>query len=193
MTRTCTPTHLALSGLVIVYWSARRSARADRRRSRLLAVGLRDLADERSPRHIESAVNRAGQRTGVVLEDLDHQRSVVGENHAGLLHAEQARLTLGLAKGARGIDSNVGLIALAERGDRREGGANLERDAGKDQLLASGRLDGGCDFRIVPRVDRGAIDDVHSSYRFHEFGEGRPPHAVAGRGGDDGWDPQHLG
>src|SRR5438874_8817157 len=60
----------------------------------LLDVGLHDLADERSPRHVESAVNGAGQRTGVVLEDLDHQRSVVGENHAGLLHAEQARLTL---------------------------------------------------------------------------------------------------
>src|SRR5438034_8621499 len=74
--------------------TCRRSARADRRRSRLLDVGLHDLADERSPRHVESAVNGAGQRTGVVLEDLDHQRSVVGENHAGLLHAEQARLTL---------------------------------------------------------------------------------------------------
>src|SRR6266480_5044081 len=71
-----------------------------RRRSRLLDVGLGDLADERSPRHVESAVNGAGQRTGVVLEDLDHQRSVVGENHAGLLHAEQARLTLGLAERA---------------------------------------------------------------------------------------------
>src|SRR2546430_607582 len=160
-----------------------------RRRSRLLDVGLHDLADERSPRHVESAVNGAGQRTGVVLEDLDHQRSVVGENHAGLLHAEQARLTLSLAERARGIDSNVGVIALAERGDRREGGANLERNAGKDQLLASGRLDGGRDFRIVPRVDRGAIDDVLSSHHFHEFGEGRPPHAVAGRGGDNGWDP----
>src|SRR5437773_70340 len=72
-------------------------------------------------------------------------------------------------------------------------GLNLERNAGKDQLLASGRLDGGRDFRIVPRVDRGAIDDVLSSHHFHEFGEGRPPHAVAGRGGDNGWDPQHLG
>src|SRR5881392_1651610 len=41
-----------------------------RRRSRLLDVGLGDLADERSPRHVESAVNGAGQRTGVVLEDL---------------------------------------------------------------------------------------------------------------------------
>src|SRR5438034_6635914 len=123
--------------------TCRRSARADRRRSRVLDGGLRDLADERSPRHVESAVNGAGQRTGVVLEDLDHQRSVVGENHAGLLHAEQARLTLSLAERARGIDSNVGVIALAERGERREGGANLERNAGKDQLLASGRLDGG--------------------------------------------------
>ena len=102
-------------------------------------------------------------------------------------------MTLGLAERARGIDSNVGVIALSERGDRREGGADLERDAGKDQLLASGRLNGGCDFRIVPRVDRRAIDDVLSSHRFHELGEGRSPHAVAGRGGDDGWDPQHLG
>src|SRR5256886_16419869 len=126
----------------MVYLSARRAARADRRRSRLLAIGLRDLADERSPRHVESAVNGAGQRTGVVLEDLDHERSVVGEDHPGRLHAEQARLTLGLAERARGIDSSVGVIALAERGDRREGGADLERNAGKDQLFASGRLNG---------------------------------------------------
>src|SRR5207249_7181769 len=117
----------------LVLKRARRSARADRRRSRLLAIGLRDLADERSPRHVESAVNRAGQRTGVVLENLDHERRVVGEDHSGLLHTEQARLTLGLAERTRGIDSNVGLIALAERGDRRESGADLERDTGKDQ------------------------------------------------------------
>src|SRR5436853_4008197 len=85
--------------------------------------------------------------------------------------------------------SDLRFAPPSERGDRREGGANLERNAGKDQLLASGRLDGGRDFRIVPRVDRGAIDDVLSSHHFHEFGEGRPPHAVAGRGGDNGWDP----
>src|SRR5437899_10439170 len=49
----------------LVLKGARRSARADRGTSRLLAIRLRYLADERTLRHLGSAAKRDGQRTGV--------------------------------------------------------------------------------------------------------------------------------
>src|SRR6266540_5302611 len=119
----------------------------------LLAVGVRDLADKHGTGHIESAVDGAGLRSGIVLQDLDHQRGVVGEDDPRLLHAQQAHLALRLAEGAGGVDGDIGIVALADRGNRREGGADLQRNAGEDQLLAAGRLDGGCDPGIVPGID----------------------------------------
>jgi hypothetical protein len=65
-------------------------------------------------------VNCAGLRPGVVLENFDHQRDVVGNDHAGPLHAEQPRLVLGLGERAGGVDGDLGVVAFANRGQLPE-------------------------------------------------------------------------
>jgi hypothetical protein len=46
------------------------------------------LPDEGCERHVECGVELRGDRTAVVLEDLDQRGRVVGQHHAGGLHAQ---------------------------------------------------------------------------------------------------------
>ena len=52
--------------------------------SDLLSVGVRDLTDKLGPPHIHRAVDLAGLRSRVVLEDFHHQGGVIGEDDARL-------------------------------------------------------------------------------------------------------------
>src|SRR5258708_25172511 len=65
---------------------------------RLLAVSLRDLPDELRPGHVDGAID--GPRLGarIVLEDFHHQCGVIGEDHAGLQHAQKSDLSFSLAE-----------------------------------------------------------------------------------------------
>ena len=51
---------------------------------RLLAVGLRDLPHELGPGHVNGAVDGPSLRPRIILEDLHHQRGVVGKDYTGL-------------------------------------------------------------------------------------------------------------
>jgi len=76
------------------------------------------------------------------------------------LHAQQAGLVLGLVEGARGVDCDVGVVAIADGRDRRERRAHFEGDSGDDEFARAGGLDGVADALVVPGVDRGAVDDL---------------------------------
>src|SRR5579859_6520154 len=78
-----------------------------RLRSFAFSVGARDLSHQNGPRHVDGTIDGTCFRTRIVLEDLDQERAIVGKNHARLLHAKQARLALGLAERAGGIDRHV--------------------------------------------------------------------------------------
>src|SRR3984885_3524601 len=120
---------------------------------RLPAVGLRDLPHELGPGHVQGAVDGAGLRPRIVLQDFHHQSGVVGEDDAGLQHAQKTGLALGLAEGSGRVDGHIGVEALASRGDGGERRTDFEGDTREDQLLAAGRRDGLSDFWIVERVD----------------------------------------
>ncbi len=76
-------------------------------------------------RHVKRPVNCAGPGPGIVLEDLDHQGGLVGDDHARLLHPDQVGLAFGLAERAASIDGDIDVIACADRSDRGKGGADL--------------------------------------------------------------------
>jgi len=59
--------------------------------------------------------------------------------------------------------------------------------------VCNNRGDGLGDLGIVERIDRRAIDDRNARQRFHEFREGRAPHAVARGGGTDDGQVQGFG
>src|SRR3984957_18819063 len=126
---------------------------------RLLAVSLRDLPDELRPGHVDGAID--GPRLGarIVLEDFHHQCGVIGEDHAGLQHAQKSDLSFSLAESAGRIDGHVSVETLANSGNGGERRADFKGDAREDQFLAPGRSDGLCHLRIVERVHRRAIDD----------------------------------
>jgi hypothetical protein len=109
---------------------------------KLFFVGLGDLTNKLGPAHVHGAVNLTGLRSPIVLEDFHHQSRVVGKNDARLQHAQKPGLPLGLAERARGIDGHICVETFAHGGDGRESGADFERDAGKNQLLAARGLDG---------------------------------------------------
>jgi len=69
------------------------------------------------PRHVHGAVDGPRLRPRIVLEDFDHQRGVVGQDHAGLQHAQKPDLSFGLAESTGGIDCHIGVEALANSGD----------------------------------------------------------------------------
>ena len=48
--------------------------------SRLLSVGVGDLADKLGPGHVHGPVHLAGLWSRIILEDLHHQSCVVGQN-----------------------------------------------------------------------------------------------------------------
>jgi len=50
----------------------------------LFPVGLRNLSDELRPGHVDGAIDEPSLLPRIILEDLHHQRGVVGENHASL-------------------------------------------------------------------------------------------------------------
>ena len=120
----------------------------------LLSVGLGNLANKLGPAHIHGCIHLTSLRSPIVLEDFHHQRRIVGENHARLQHAQKPGLPLGLAERARGIDGHICVETLAHGGDGRKSGADFERDAGKDQLLAARGLDSSGDARVVERINR---------------------------------------
>ena len=53
-----------------------------------LKEGNSDLPDELRPRHVHGGVDGPGLGPRIVLEDLHHQRGVVGDDDAGLYHAQ---------------------------------------------------------------------------------------------------------
>src|SRR5438093_7340343 len=93
---------------------------------RLPAVRVSDLAYELRPRHVDGAINSGRVRPRVVLQNLDHQARVVARDHARLQHPQEADLALGLAERSAGIDGYIRVQPLADGGDRRKGGADLE-------------------------------------------------------------------
>jgi hypothetical protein len=97
-----------------------------RPRTALLAVGLRDLSDKRRPGHVDGAVHGPSLLPRIVLEDFHHQRGVVGEDHAGLQHAQKTDLSFGLAESTRGVDGHVGVKTLANSRDGGERRANFK-------------------------------------------------------------------
>src|SRR3989475_4164263 len=117
------------------------SAQVYLRRRALLAIGLGDLADKGSPRHIKRVVDCGCFRPRVVLQYLNHQGGVIRHDHARLLHPQQPGLAFRVAECSRCIDGHIGLIALADCSNGRESGTDLKRDAGNDQLLAARGLD----------------------------------------------------
>src|SRR5258708_3579489 len=80
--------------------------------SRLLCVGVGDLADKLGPGHVHGPVHLAGLWSRIILEDFHHQSCVVGQNDTGLQHAQESDLALGLAEGSRGIDCHIGVQPL---------------------------------------------------------------------------------
>ena len=68
--------------------------------SRLLTVGVGDLADKLGPGHVHGPVHLPGLRSRIILENFYHQSCVVGQNDTGLQHAQEPDLTLGLAEGS---------------------------------------------------------------------------------------------
>src|ERR1700730_4899336 len=54
------------------------------------------------------------------------------DDHAGLEHAQEADLALGLAEGSGGIDGYIGVKAPTDSSDCRKGRADLQGDARKD-------------------------------------------------------------
>src|SRR5919204_4839361 len=118
----------------------------------------------------------------IVLEDFYHQSCIVTQNYTGLQHAKNPDLTFRLAKGSRSIDRYVSVQSFPDGCDGRKSRTHFERDTGKDQLLAAGGRDGASHARVVECVDRRTVD---AWQRVDEFGEGRPPHAVARRRGND--------
>ena len=70
-----------------------------------------------SPRACRWNCRRAPPRgRDVVLEDFHHQCGVVGEDHAGLQHAQKADLSFSLAESSEGIDRHVSVETLAKSG-----------------------------------------------------------------------------
>ena len=55
---------------------------------RLFAVGLGDLSHELCPGHVDGTIDGSSLRPRIVLENLHHQRRIVGEDDAGLQHAQ---------------------------------------------------------------------------------------------------------
>ena len=68
--------------------------------SRLLSVGVGDLADKLGPGHVHGPVHLAGLWLRIILEDFHHQTCVVGQ---------KSDLALGLAEGSLGIDCHIGV------------------------------------------------------------------------------------
>jgi hypothetical protein len=70
---------------------------------------LRDLPDELGPGHVDGTVDSPGLWPCVILQYLDHQRRVVGEDDAGLQHAQETDLALRLTEGSRSVDGYIGV------------------------------------------------------------------------------------
>ena len=77
--------------------------------SRLLSVGVGDLAAKLGLGHVHGPVHLAGLWSRIILEDFHHQSCVVGQNDTGLQHAQESDLALGLAEGSLGIDCHIGV------------------------------------------------------------------------------------
>ena len=105
-----------------------------------MLVGGRDLADQDGEGHVQDGVDGTGRGVGVVGEGFHHECGVVADDDSGLLHAQQARLPLGVAEGARGVHGHIrvipgGVTALNEIPvdlgnavrDGAEEGANADR------------------------------------------------------------------
>src|SRR5689334_16951876 len=103
---------------------------------RLLAVSLRDLPNELRPGHVHAGVDGPRFGTCIVLEDFHHQCGVIGEDDAGLQHAQKPSLSFSLTESTRSVDGHVSVEALANSGDGGERRADFKGDAREDQFLA---------------------------------------------------------
>src|SRR2546428_13138585 len=132
-----------------------RPTRNDRRLAYycLLPVGLGDLTHELGPRHVHGPVDLAGLWSPIVLQDFHHQGRVVRDNNTSLKHAQKPDLALGLTEGSRGIDRYIRVQPLAYGSDCRKSRTDFQRDAGEDQLLATGRRDGASPALVAEGVD----------------------------------------
>src|SRR5207248_7218188 len=73
----------------------------------LLSVRLSDLPHQLRPGLVDGPINGARVRPRVVLQDLDHQARIVGDDHARLQHPQESSFPLGLAEYSRGVDRDV--------------------------------------------------------------------------------------
>ena len=80
------------------------------------------------------------------------------ELDTSLLHARVGSVTDELRVGAGGLDVGEDGVALGAEGEGKEGSADVGGDAGNDDLLLAGGLDGGLEFRVVPGAGGMSVD-----------------------------------
>src|SRR3569833_224228 len=129
-------------------------------------------------RHSESSVDFSCLGSRVVGQNLDSHVRVADGYDTGLDHPHDAHVGLLLAEGTGSIHGGICSVALGEGRDGRKSKTLIGRDAGDDQVLPARRLHGGHDARLVPGVDRGALDALDARKRLLELGDQRSPHAL---------------
>lgn len=113
---------------------------------------------------------------------------------AGGLEAHEGG-ELGLLRhGAARIGNYVNFVPGIEGGEGGEDDADIGGDAGHDDLLAAGFLDGFYEVGVLPRVDlAGTLDDGRIGEERDHLGEFGTVGAIIRAGGDDGGDVVDLG
>src|SRR5574343_1801558 len=105
---------------------------------------------------------------------------------AGSRHAIPGGLAGQFVEGARGVGDDEDLVALLKGRQRGKGNADLGDDAGDDQLLLAGGLDGLDEVLVVPGVDLAGPGDVRRLRKgFLQFGHQRAVRPVLEAGGPD--------
>ena len=85
-----------------------------------------------------------------IAHQVADNREQADELDARLLHARVGRVADQLRGRARALDVGEDGVALGAQRKGEEGGAHISDDAGDDDLLLAGGLDGGAELLIVP-------------------------------------------
>src|SRR5437899_11976378 len=105
---------------------------------RFLGECSRQLSDQTGKRHIERRIQIAGLWTRVVLEHFHGDGRIVGDDHTGLNHSQQARDALGFAERAGGVNHGIRIVAKPRSMDGGASQTEFRSNASVNEFLAAG-------------------------------------------------------